>query len=120
MVNDHLEIKLPEGVEGTLGMIAAKNPQAFVLTVPNRLLEQFHIDQIKSCWEIAVNGTALEGKRLIILDHGMTLQIVDQMPSEPPKNYSERGSVKLDRPIRMECGNAESKGPYVGLNGDIR
>lgn len=81
-MTDRLELTLPEGVEGSLAMVAAKNPQMFVITVQGNL-SPLAILNVRENWKILVMGTPLEHVPVAILPNGTSLQIVDQVSMKP-------------------------------------
>ena len=67
------------GIDGEVGTISARDPQAFVITHPKNIPERARV-QLREQWHRTFYGTGLEKIPVVILPEGMRVEVVDKMP----------------------------------------
>lgn len=65
-------------VDGEVATISPRNPQAFVITMP-QAISKATIDALREQWEQLWKGSPLAKIPVIIMDGGAQLQIIDEV-----------------------------------------
>ncbi len=66
-----------KAVDGEVATLSPKNPQAFVITTPNRLSWE-QTDNLREQWKAAWKGSEYATLPVLIMQEGMQLSVVDQ------------------------------------------
>lgn len=71
------------GVDGEIATVSPICPQAFVITVPG-ILSKDSAKSLRDAWEMTFKGTTCERVKVIVLENGMKLEIIDDPKGNLP------------------------------------